>query len=56
VSSKSGRSPPSLHILASKKFYVDKCLSFGLRYDPGIFNSVAEVIQWIAKKNSGYHT
>ena len=45
--------PADHHLLSiywQGKFYVDKCLPFGLRSAPGIFNSIAEAIQWIAKE------
>lgn len=45
--------PADRHLLSiywQGKFYVDKCLPFGLRSAPGIFNSIAEAIQWIAKE------
>lgn len=29
------------------KFYVDKCLPFGLRSSPALFNHVAEALEWI---------
>ena len=33
------------------KYYVDKCLPFGLRSAPFLFNRVAEAIEWALKNN-----
>ena len=41
------------HILATK-YYVDCCLPFGLRSAPYIFNTYAEVLEWILREH-GIH-
>ena len=33
------------------KYYVDKCLPFGLRSAPFLFNQVADAIDWILRNN-----
>ena len=45
-----------LSIYWQDKFYVGECLPFGLRSTPGIFNSIAEAMHWIAKEkfNASY--
>jgi len=35
------------------KWYVDKCLSFGLRSSPALFNQLASAIEWILQRNYG---
>ena len=34
-------------------WYVDKCLPFGLRSSPALFNMLADALQWIMHRN--YH-
>ena len=33
------------------QYYVDKCLPFGLRSTPYLFNQIAEAIEWILRTN-----
>ena len=40
-----------LGILWKGKYYVDKCLPFGLRSAPFLFNRVSEAIEWSLKHN-----
>ena len=40
-----------LGILWKGKYYVDKCLPFGLRSAPFLFNQVSEAIEWSLKHN-----
>lgn len=40
-----------LGILWKGKYYVDKCLPFGLRSAPFLFNQVSEAIEWSLKCN-----
>ena len=35
------------------EWYVDKCLPFGLRSSPALFNQLAEAIEWILRHCSG---
>ena len=35
------------------KFYVDTCLSFGLRSAPYLFNQFADALEWILQENYG---
>ena len=47
-------SPKDRYLLGLKwrnKFYVDLALPFGLRSAPFIFNSVADLVEWILKTN-----
>ena len=40
-----------LGIFWREKFYIDRCLPFGLRSAPGIFNEYAEALEWILCNN-----
>ena len=37
------------------QWYVDKCLPFGLRSSPALFNQLASAIEWILHHNYGIH-
>ena len=40
-----------LGIYWKNKFYVDRCLPFGLRSAPFIFNQYADALEWILRNN-----
>ena len=44
---------PLLGIQWQGQFYVDKCLPFGLRSAPFLFNRLAEAFEWILRHNYG---
>ena len=46
--------PSQRYLLGMKwrgKFYVDLVLPFGLRSAPFIFNSIADLVEWILRNN-----
>ena len=48
--------PSDRHLLGLKwrnAYYIDLALPFGLRLAPAIFNSVAELVEWILVHNYG---
>ncbi len=50
--------PQDRHLLGihwKGAFYVDKCLPFGLRSAPFLFNTVATALEWILANNYGIH-
>ena len=50
--------PSDWHLLGIQwqgRFYVDKCLPFGLRSAPFIFNMLADAIQWILEHHFAIH-
>ena len=42
-----------LGIYWQHKWYLDKCLPFGLRSSPFLFNQLAEALEWILRHNYG---
>ena len=44
-----------LGICWRNQFFIDKCLPFGLRSAPYLFNIVAEAMEWILKHHFGIH-
>ena len=40
-----------LGIFWREKFYIDRCLPFGLRSAPFLFNQYADVLEWILRNN-----
>ena len=42
---------PLLGVHWEEKFYIDKCLPFGLRSAPFLFNRIAEAFEWILRHN-----
>lgn len=50
--------PDDWHLLGLKwrdQFYFDKCLPFGLRSAPFLFDQVAKAIEWIARQRGAIH-
>ena len=44
---------PLLGIKWENQYYVDKCLPFGLRSAPFLFNRLAEAFEWVLRHNYG---